>query len=151
MRNISLVEVRSEIAAGTRGASLGVDALKVASLDKKSDFFSRFDPIRVADANSYLWKENKFLHAKYIHGVYEVVSGVFETIRTLRSEKKFPIILVGTEFWKGLFDWIKTVLLNANNNVHAEDLELVHLVDSEDEVLEILNDFYNEYNLSPNF
>ena len=95
MRNISLVEVRSEIAAGTRGASLGVDALKVASLDKKSDFFSRFDPIRVPDANSYLWKGNKFPYAKYIPGVFEVVSGVFETVRTLRLEKKFPIILAG--------------------------------------------------------
>lgn len=95
MRNISLVEVRSEIAAGTRGASLGVDAVKVASLDKKSDFFSKFDPIRVPDANSYLWEGNKFPHAKYIDGVFEVVSGVFETIKTLRLEKKFPIILAG--------------------------------------------------------
>src|SRR5690554_6273950 len=95
MRNISLVEVRSEIAAGTRGASLGVDAVKVASLDKKSDFFSKFDPIRVPDANSYLWEGNKFPHAKYIDGVFEVVSGVFETIKTLRREKKFPIILAG--------------------------------------------------------
>ncbi|MFN5332760.1 MAG: arginase, partial [Bacteroidota bacterium] len=51
MRKISLVEVRSEIAAGTRGASLGVDALKIASLDKKSNFFSRFEPITVTDAN----------------------------------------------------------------------------------------------------
>ena len=39
MRDIRLVEVRSEIAAGTRGASLGIDALKIASLDAKSDFF----------------------------------------------------------------------------------------------------------------
>ena len=50
-----------------------------------------------------------------------------------------------------IFEWIKTTLLNANNNVNAEDLDLVHLVDTEDEVLTILNEFYNEYNLSPNF
>jgi arginase len=95
MRNIKLVEVRSEIAAGTRGASLGIDALKVASLDLKSDFFARFDPINVPDANSFLWKGNRHPHAKYIDGVYQVLTNVYETIHGLRLEKKFPIILAG--------------------------------------------------------
>ena len=95
MRNIKLVEVRSELAAGTRGASLGIDALKVASLDLKSDFFARFDPINVPDANSFLWKGNRHPHAKYIDGVYQVLTNVYETIHGLRLEKKFPIILAG--------------------------------------------------------
>ncbi|EAZ83218.1 arginase [Algoriphagus machipongonensis] len=95
MRDIRLVEVRSEIAAGTRGASLGIDALKVASLDKKSDFFTQFDPINVPDANNYLWKGNKFPHAKYIDGVYQVLKNVYSTIESLRMEKKFPIVLAG--------------------------------------------------------
>lgn len=95
MRNIKLVEVRSELAAGTRGASLGIDALKVASLDLKSDFFARFDPINVPDANSFLWKGNRHPHAKYIDGVYQVLNNVYETIRDLRKEKIFPIILAG--------------------------------------------------------
>lgn len=95
MRDIKLVEVRSEIAAGTRGASLGIDALKVASLDKTSDFFMRFDPINVQDANNYLWKGNKHPHAKYIDGVYQVLKNVYSTIESLRLEKKFPIILAG--------------------------------------------------------
>lgn len=95
MRKIKLVEVRSEIAAGTRGASLGIDALKIASLDKKSNFFSRFDPINVPDANSYLWKGNKHSFAKYIDGVYQILKNVYSTIELLRMEKKFPIILAG--------------------------------------------------------
>lgn len=95
MRNIKLVEVRSEIAAGTRGASLGIDALKIASLDKKSDFFTQFEPINVADANNYLWKGNKFPHAKYIDGVYQVLKNVYSSIESLRLEKKFPIVLAG--------------------------------------------------------
>ncbi|GGF37587.1 arginase [Echinicola rosea] len=95
MRNIKLVEVRSELAAGTRGASLGIDALKVASLGKKSDFFTRFDPINVPDANNYLWKNNPYPHAKYIDGVHEVLGNVHDTIKTLRLEKKFPIVLAG--------------------------------------------------------
>lgn len=95
MRKIKLVEVRSEIAAGTRGASLGVDAMKIASLDKKSDFFTRFDPINVPDANNFLWKGNKHPHAKYIDGVYQVLKNVYSTVESLRLEKKFPIILAG--------------------------------------------------------
>ncbi len=95
MRNIKLVEVRSEIAAGTRGASMGVDALKIASLDKQSAFFTQFDPIAVPDANSFLWKGNKHPHAKYIDGVYQVLKNVYSTIESLRLEKKFPIILAG--------------------------------------------------------
>lgn len=95
MRKIKLVEVRSEIAAGTRGASLGVDALKIASLDKKSNFFTQFDPISVPDANSFLWKGNKHPHAKYIDGVYQVLKNVYSTIESLRLERKFPIILAG--------------------------------------------------------
>ncbi|WP_075352297.1 arginase [Algoriphagus marinus] len=95
MRDIKLVEVRSEIAAGTRGASLGIDALKIASLDKKSNFFTQFDPINVQDANNYLWKGNKFPNAKYIDGVYQVLKNVYSTVESLRMEKKFPIILAG--------------------------------------------------------
>ena len=95
MRDIKLVEVRSEIAAGTRGASMGIDALKVASLDKQSDFFTRFDPINVQDANDFLWRGNKHPHAKYIDGVYQVLKNVYTTIESLRLEKKFPIVLAG--------------------------------------------------------
>lgn len=95
MRNIKLVEVRSEIAAGTRGASLGIDALKIASLDKTSDFFTKFEPVHVQDANNFLFKGNKYPHAKYIDGVYHVLKNVYSTIETLRLEKMFPIILAG--------------------------------------------------------
>lgn len=95
MRDIKLVEVRSELAAGTRGASLGIDALKIASLDKKSNFFTQFDPINVQDANNYLWKGNKFPNAKYIDGVYQVINNVYNTIELLRLDGKFPIVLAG--------------------------------------------------------
>ncbi|MGY6523051.1 MAG: arginase [Mongoliitalea sp.] len=95
MRNIKLVEVRSEIAAGTRGASMGIDALKIASLDKTSDFFTKFEPVHVQDANNFLFKGNKYPHAKYIDGVYHVLKNVYSTIETLRLEKMFPIILAG--------------------------------------------------------
>ena len=101
----------------------------------------------------------KVMFVKYSQGFVVMPGGFgtldefFEALTLIQTHKieKFPLILVGTEFWKGLFEWIRSTVLLANNNVNAEDLDLVHLVDTEDEVLAILNDFYNEYNLSPNF
>ncbi|WP_421976825.1 arginase [Roseivirga seohaensis] len=95
MRKIRLVEVRSELAAGTRGASLGIDAMKVASLEKRSDFFLRFQPIRVKNENELLFQEPKFKNAKYGEGVYTVLKRVCDAVSDLRSEGLFPIVLAG--------------------------------------------------------
>ena len=64
---------------------------------------------------------------------------------------KFPIILVGRDFWGGLIDWIRTTLLDSFQNISAGDIDLVQVVDTAEEVIEILDKFYEEYNLSPNF
>ena len=61
------------------------------------------------------------------------------------------IILVGSEFWNGLIDWIKETLLKRFGNISEKDLDLVHLVDTEHEVIEILDAFYKESEFSPNF
>ena len=95
MRKIRLVEVRSELAAGTRGASMGIDAMKVASLGKHSNFFTRFEPVNVQDENNMLFQEPKFPFAKYGEGVYTVVNRVSDTIAALRNEQLFPIVLAG--------------------------------------------------------
>jgi len=101
----------------------------------------------------------KVMFVKYSQGFVVMPGGfgtldeLFEALTLIQTHKidKFPIILVGTKFWGGLWDWIKETLLEANNNVNKEDLELVHIVDDENEVLDILNQFYDEYILSPNF
>lgn len=101
----------------------------------------------------------KVMFVKYSQGFVVMPGGfgtldeLFEAITLIQTHKidKFPIILVGREFWEGLLDWIKKVLLEKNGNISATDLDLIHLVDNEDEVLEILNTFYDKYNLSPNF
>ena len=48
-------------------------------------------------------------------------------------------------------EWIKTVLIEQYKNVSPEDLKLIKIVDTEDEVIEVLDNFYKKYNLSPNF
>ena len=86
-------------------------------------------------------------------GGFGTLDELFESITLIQTHKidKFPIILVGTEYWQGLFDWIKNTLLEKFNTISPGDIDLLHLVDTEDEVLEVLNNFYNEYELSPNF
>jgi predicted Rossmann-fold nucleotide-binding protein len=78
---------------------------------------------------------------------------MFEALTLIQTKKigKFPIILVGTTFWSGLIDWIKTVLIEQEQTVSAEDLDLFKIVDTEDEVVEVLDKFYKKYDLSPNF
>ena len=95
MRKIRLVEVRSELAAGTRGASMGIDALKIASIKRHSNFFMRFEPVSVKDENQLLFGEPQFKYAKYGEGVHTMLNRVCDTIAELRKEHLFPIILAG--------------------------------------------------------
>ena len=101
----------------------------------------------------------KVMFVKYAQGFIVLPGGVgtldelFEAITLIQTHKidKFPIILVGHEFWDGLLAWVKTTLLDNFKNISAGDIDLVQVVDSADEVIDILNKFYNQYNLSPNF
>lgn len=101
----------------------------------------------------------KVMFVKYSQGFVVMPGGFgtldefFEALTLIQTHKidKFPIILVGSEFWSGLWDWITNTLLHANNNISKEDLDLVHIVDTEDEVLKVLNEFYEKSNHSPNF
>ena len=101
----------------------------------------------------------KVMFVKYSQGFVVMPGGfgtldeLFEAITLIQTHKigKFPIILVGKKFWSGLVDWIKETLLESHNNISKEDLNLLNIVDTEHEVIEILNDFYEKYNLEPNF
>ncbi|MAZ29552.1 MAG: TIGR00730 family Rossman fold protein [Cytophagaceae bacterium] len=101
----------------------------------------------------------KVMFVKYSQGFVVLPGGfgtldeLFEAITLIQTHKidKFPIILVGTDYWKDLLSWIKNTLFDSFQNISEGDIDLVHLVDTEDEVLEALNEFYSKYQLSPNF
>ena len=101
----------------------------------------------------------KVMFVKYSQGFVVMPGGfgtldeLFEAITLIQTHKmqKFPIILVGTEFWGGLMDWIKNTLRDKYKTISPEDIDLIKLVDTSDEVIKVLNDFYAEYQLSPNF
>ncbi len=101
----------------------------------------------------------KVMFVKYAQGFVAMPGGfgtldeLFEAMTLIQTHKigKFPILLVGTEFWNGMLDWIKKVLLEQHGNISESDLDLFHIVDTAEEVVEIINTFYNKHLLSPNF
>jgi predicted Rossmann-fold nucleotide-binding protein len=58
--------------------------------------------------------------------------------------------MVGKKYWKGLVDWLKRVLI-AEKMINAEDLQLFTVVDSPEEAVKAIDEFYSKYLLSPNF
>lgn len=95
MKDIKIIEVKSEIGAGTRGASLGVEAMKIASLDLNSDFFKKYESVEVENVNELLFDGAKHSYAKFIDGVMimeeRVALEVYETI----WDDYFPLIIAG--------------------------------------------------------
>lgn len=100
----------------------------------------------------------KVMFSKYAQGFVMMPGGwgtldEFFEVATLIQTKKLkysPMICVGTEYWQGVFDWMKNVQLKAGN-ISPEDLDLIHLVDSADEAVKIFEDFYVQNKLRPNF
>jgi len=85
-------------------------------------------------------------------GGFGTLDELFEALTLIQTEKigRFPIILVGKEYWEGLFDWIKKRLLE-DEMISAEDLDLINLAKDPEDAVNIIDDFYSKYLLSPNF
>mgnify|MGYP003575301810 FL=1 len=95
MKEIKIIEVKSEIGAGTRGASLGVEAMKIASLDLHSDFFKQYDSIEVENVNELLFDGAKHAYAKFIDGVLIMEERVCLEVYEQLFDEYFPIIMAG--------------------------------------------------------
>ncbi|ESU19158.1 hypothetical protein FCR2A7T_25810 [Flavobacterium cauense R2A-7] len=145
--------------AGNKGAHLGNGTS--VGLNIELPFEQHYNPYIDKDKNlnfDYFFVR-KVMFVKYSQGFVVMPGGfgtldeLFEAVTLIQTKKigKFPIILVGREFWSGLLDWIKTVIIDKENNANPEDMNLIKVVDTEDEVLEVLDTFYKKYNLSPNF
>lgn len=145
--------------AGNKGAHLGEGVSVGLNIDLP--FEQHFNPYIDNDKNlqfDYFFVR-KVMFVKYSQGFVVLPGGfgtldeLFEAITLIQTHKivKFPIVLVGTDFWSGLFDWVKTVLLEKYQNISPKDMNLIKIVDTADEVVEIIDTFYKKYNLSPNF
>ena len=95
MKNIKLIEVPSEIGAGTRGASLGVDAIKIAALDFMSNFFFHFPSEKIEVENNLLFEPIQSPYAKRIQGVLNMYERISKSVSDSIKNNFFPVILSG--------------------------------------------------------
>lgn len=95
MKNIKLIEVPSEIGAGTRGASLGVDAIKIAALDFMSNFFVHFPSETIPHENRLLFEPIKSPYAKRINGITSMYEKVSKCVHDSLKSNFFPVVISG--------------------------------------------------------
>lgn len=95
MKELKIIEVKSEIGAGTRGASLGVDAVKIAALDFGSRYFKKYKSVEVPNENHLLLEATGNAYAKRISGVLTMVERVAEEVGKTLNNNEFPIVLAG--------------------------------------------------------
>jgi uncharacterized protein (TIGR00730 family) len=86
-------------------------------------------------------------------GGFGTLDELFEALTLIQTKKigKFPVVMVGKQFWGGLVEWIKNTMLEKEKNISPEDLNLFYLVDTPEEAVKAIDDFYNKYMLKPNF
>ncbi|TYP95044.1 hypothetical protein LX73_0339 [Fodinibius salinus] len=100
----------------------------------------------------------KVMFVKYAQGFIVFPGGFgtldefFEALTLIQTNKvsKFPVVLVGTDYWGGLADWIETRMVE-KGTIASDDVNLFHLTDDPDEAINIVCDFYQKHTLSPNF
>ena len=101
----------------------------------------------------------KVMFMKYAQGFVVMPGGfgtldeLFEALTLIQTKKIgiFPIILMGSEYWKGMIHWIKQTMLGEENNISSEDMNFIQIVDTPQEAVDIINKFYNNNKLRPNF
>lgn len=147
-----IMEAANKGAHDNGGCSVGINI--TLPFEQESNSYIDYDK----NINFDYFFIRKVMLVKYSQGFVVMPGGfgtldeLFEAITLIQTLKidKFPIILVGTEYWAGLLDWIKSTLIE-EKMISPEDIDIFHVVDSAEDVMKILNDFYAEFTLSPNF
>lgn len=101
----------------------------------------------------------KVMFVKYAQGFVILPGGfgtldeLFEVITLIQTKKiiKKPIILMGSDYWQGLIDWIRKAMLEQENNVSESDLDLFKITDCPKEAIQYIEEFYKTNELRPNF
>ena len=140
-------------ASKEKGASVGLNI----ELPFEQTSNPYIDPDKLINFNFFFVRKVMFM--KYAQGFIVLPGGfgtldeLFEALTLVQTQKtaKFPIILVGTEYWAGLLDWIKDTMLEKEANISPEDMFLFKLVDTAEEAVNEIFEFYSKYSMSLNF
>ena len=145
--------------AGNKGAHLGGGTSVGLNIELPHEQFNNkyIDQDKLIDFDYFFIR--KLMFVKYAQGFVVLPGGfgtldeLFEAMTLIQTKKidKFPIILVGKEFWSGLVDWLETTLLEKEETISAPDMFLFKVVDSPEEAVQEIDAFYKDILLSPNF
>ncbi len=148
-----IMEAANKGAKRGNGKSVGLN-ITLPFEQKPNDFIDRDKSI---DFNYFFVRKTIFL--KYSQGFIGMPGGfgtmdeLFEALTLVQTHKiaEFPVVLVGKTYWEGLLAWIKSTMLEQEHNISAKDLDLFKIVDTADEAVKHIVDFYSKYLLKPNF
>ena len=148
-----IMEAANKGAKRGKGNSVGLN-INLPFEQKPNDYIDRDKSI---DFNYFFVRKTVFL--KYSQGFIGMPGGfgtideLFESLTLVQTNKiaEFPVVLVGKEYWEGLIDWIKKTMLHEEHNINESDLDLFKIVDTADEAVKHIVDFYSRYMLKPNF
>lgn len=137
--------------AGGKSVGLGIEL-------PFEQFFNKYID-RDKNINFDYFFVRKVMFVKYAQGFIAMPGGfgtldeLFESLTLIQTHKvaQFPVVLVGTEFWGGLLEWIKTTMLAKENNIKEVDLLLFKLVDTAEDAVNYILDYYAEMSIRPNF
>ena len=145
--------------AGNKGAREAGGKSVGLNIELQHEQFSNIyiDPDKRIDFDYFFVR--KVMFVRYSQGFIVMPGGFgtldefFEALTLIQTQKigRFPIVLVGRAFWGGLIDWIESTVLTKEANVNAEDMNLFNVVENPAEAVDVINEFYEKYLLSPNF
>ncbi len=111
--------------------------------------------------NFYYFFVRKVAFVKYAQGTicfpggFGTMDEFFEVLTLVQTKKidRIPIVLMGSSYWQGLFDWMEQTLLLDHQNISKGDLQLFKITDDIDEAVQHISNFYKDHGhpLRPNF
>jgi uncharacterized protein (TIGR00730 family) len=148
-----IMEAANRGAKAGGGKSVGLNI--VLPFEQSSNPF--IDKDKIIDFDYFFVRKTIFL--RYSQGFIALPGGfgtldeLFEALTLVQTNKiaHFPIVLAGKKYWTGMLEWIKSTMMDEEHNISPEDLNLFKVVDSADEAVKVIVDFYSQYLLKPNF
>jgi len=148
-----IMEAGNKGAKSEEGKSVGVNI--ILPFEQMNNIY--IDPDKLITFDYFFVR--KVMFVKYSQGFIVMPGGfgtldeLFEALTLIQTKKigRFPIVLVGSDYWKGLLHWIEDIVLKQEQNINSKDMELINLVDTPTEAVEVIDNFYSKYMLSPNF
>jgi uncharacterized protein (TIGR00730 family) len=148
-----IMEAANKGARSTGGKSVGLNI--VLPFEQTHNEYIDLDKLMNFD---YFFVR-KVMFMKYAQGFIALPGGLgtldelFESLTLIQTGKvaRFPIVLVGSDYWGGVLDWIKDVMLEKEANISPEDMNLFRLVDTPEDAVGHIVKFYEKYVLKPNF